>query len=186
MVCSVSSRHLYHVSELTQQLLDIPCGWLMPSVGMLQLALALEVGTSLNTLPFSDSFFKNTHGCPNWHHLFCRIADIPEDRESTNRLEFYFVCPPSSPFLQGDILINGQPLSKMRHWYVQNTGYVRQLATSFYNELTVRENLLFSMTMQAPWSMSLEQRLERVEQVIREVSFQSLSYPCTAVFYPWQ
>ena len=53
-----------------------------------------------------------------------------------------------------------------------NTGYVRQLATYYYNELTVRENLLFSMNMQAMRGMSLHQKLERVEQVIREVSTQ--------------
>ncbi len=53
-----------------------------------------------------------------------------------------------------------------------NTGYVRQLATSFYNELTVRENLLFSMNMQAPSEMTLAQKLERVEQVIRETGLQ--------------
>ena len=49
-----------------------------------------------------------------------------------------------------------------------NTGYVRQLATSYYCELTVRENLLFSMNMQASPGMRLSQKLERVEQVIRE------------------
>ena len=57
----------------------------------------------------------------------------------------------------------------MRQWFVSNTGYVRQLATYYYNELTVRENLLFSMNMQAMKGMSLKQKLERVEQVIREV-----------------
>lgn len=71
--------------------------------------------------------------------------------------------------IQGQILINGAPLSKMRHWFVRNTGYVRQLATYYYNELTVRENLLFSMNMQAMRGMSVKQKLGRVEQVIREV-----------------
>lgn len=66
-------------------------------------------------------------------------------------------------------MINGTPISKMRRWFVGNTGYVRQLATYYYNELTVRENLLFSMNMQAMRGMSLRQKLERVEQVIREV-----------------
>lgn len=73
---------------------------------------------------------------------------------------------------QGDIYVNGIPLSKMRDWFIMNTGYVRQLATSFYNELTVRENLLFSMNMQAPSGMTLAQKLERVEQVIRETGLQ--------------
>ena len=71
---------------------------------------------------------------------------------------------------QGEILINGIPISKMRQWFVGNTGYVRQLATYYYDELTVRENLLFSMNMQAVRGMSLKHKLERVEQVIREVS----------------
>ena len=69
---------------------------------------------------------------------------------------------------QGEILINGTPLHKVREWFNENTGYVRQLAKSYYNELTVRENLIFSMSMQAPKGMKLSQKLERVEQVIRE------------------
>ena len=60
----------------------------------------------------------------------------------------------------------------MRDWFVVNTGYVRQLATSFYNELTVRENLLFSMYMQARKGESLGDKLKRVEQVIREMGLQ--------------
>ena len=36
----------------------------------------------------------------------------------------------------------------------------------------MRENLLFSMNMQAPKDMSLPQKLERVEQVIRETGLQ--------------
>ena len=60
----------------------------------------------------------------------------------------------------------------MRDWFVVNTGYVRQLATSFYNELTVRENLLFSMNMQAQSRDSLKMKLKRVEQVIREMGLE--------------
>ena len=74
--------------------------------------------------------------------------------------------------LQGEIFINGLSLSKMREWFVVNTGYVRQLATSFYNELTVRENLLFSMNMQAQRKDSLSTKLKRVEQVIREMGLE--------------
>ena len=66
-------------------------------------------------------------------------------------------------------MINGTPLDKIRKWFVANTGYVRQLAKSYYNDLTVRENLIFSMCMQAPSDMKLSQKLERVEQVIREM-----------------
>ena len=66
-------------------------------------------------------------------------------------------------------MINGTRLEKIREWFVMNTGYVRQLAKSYYNDLTVRENLIFSMCMQAPSGMKLCQKLERVEQVIREM-----------------
>lgn len=59
-------------------------------------------------------------------------------------------------------------MHKIREWFIVNTGYVRQLAKSYYNELTVRENLIFSMSMQAQKGMKLSQKLERVEQVIRE------------------
>ena len=76
------------------------------------------------------------------------------------------------PYVQGEIFINGLPVSKMREWFVVNTGYVRQLATSFYNELTVRENLLFSMNMQAQRKDSLSTKLKRVEQVIREMGLE--------------
>ena len=58
----------------------------------------------------------------------------------------------------------------MKRWFVENTGYVLQLATPFYEELTVRENLLFAVNMQLPMSANWNQKLERVEQVIREVS----------------
>lgn len=60
----------------------------------------------------------------------------------------------------------------MRDWFIMNTGYVRQLAKSYYNELTVRENLVFSMSMQAEKGMTLKQKLERVEQVIRETGLE--------------
>lgn len=77
-------------------------------------------------------------------------------------------CDSSQFSLQGEILINGTPLHKVREWFIVNTGYVRQLAKSYYDELTVRENLLFSMSMRAQKGMKLSQKLERVEQVIRE------------------
>lgn len=78
------------------------------------------------------------------------------------------VCDSSQFSLQGEILINGTPLHKIREWFIVNTGYVRQLAKSYYDELTVRENLIFSMSMRAQKGMKLSQKLERVEQVIRE------------------
>lgn len=57
----------------------------------------------------------------------------------------------------------------MKQWFIENTGYVLQLATPFYEELTVRENLLFAVNVQLPKAVSWNQKLERVEQVIREV-----------------
>ena len=71
---------------------------------------------------------------------------------------------------QGNIYINGISNDKMKQWFVENTGYVLQLATPFYEELTVRENLIFAINMQLPKSANWNQKLERVEQVIREVS----------------
>ncbi len=55
-------------------------------------------------------------------------------------------------------------------WYVANTGYVLQLATPYYEELTVRENITLAAQMRLPESLSMEAQFERVEQVLREVS----------------
>eukprot|EP00731_Ephydatia_muelleri_P037803 Em0567g1a len=52
----------------------------------------------------------------------------------------------------------------VKNWFVLNSGYVRQLAVSFYSELTVRQNLLLAMTMQSQKGQSTFQILERVEQ----------------------
>jgi len=57
----------------------------------------------------------------------------------------------------------------MKEWFTENTGYVLQLATSFYEELTVRENLLLSANMQLSRNASWDQKMERVERIIREV-----------------
>ena len=43
--------------------------------------------------------------------------------------------------MQGNIFVNGFPLDEVREWYISNTGYVLQLATPYYAELTVRDNL---------------------------------------------
>lgn len=69
----------------------------------------------------------------------------------------------------------------MKRWFVENTGYVLQLATPFYEELTVRENLLFAINMQLPKSANWNQKLERVEQVIREVSQYFFAIHCKYV-----
>ena len=66
--------------------------------------------------------------------------------------------------------MNGVPMDKVRDWYAANTGYVLQLASPYYEELTVRENLTLAAQMRLPSNMSLTDKLERVEQVMNEVS----------------
>ncbi len=66
--------------------------------------------------------------------------------------------------------MNGIPMDEIRDWYVANTGYVLQLATPYYEELTVRENMTLAAQIRLPKSLSMEERFERVEQVMREVS----------------
>ena len=71
--------------------------------------------------------------------------------------------------MQGDIYINGTPIDDIREWYIANTGYVLQLATPYYEELTVRENLTLAAQMKLPRSMKREESFERVEQVMQVV-----------------
>lgn len=76
----------------------------------------------------------------------------------------------------------------MKRWFIENTGYVLQLATPFYEELTVRENLLFAVNMQLPKTANWNQKLERVEQVIREVSntyYMHCEYCCWSIQKDW-
>ena len=45
----------------------------------------------------------------------------------------------SAPFIsQGTIYVNGKPMDEIRDQYVSFTGYVLQLATPYYEGLTVR------------------------------------------------
>ena len=60
-------------------------------------------------------------------------------------------------------------MDEAQDWYVANTGYVLQLATPYYEELTVRENITLAAQMRLPKSLSFEERFERVEQVMKEV-----------------
>lgn len=60
-------------------------------------------------------------------------------------------------------------MDDVRDWYIANTGYVLQLATPFYPELTVRENLTLAALMRLPRALSSEERLERIERVMKEV-----------------
>ena len=65
--------------------------------------------------------------------------------------------------------MNSIPIDKVRDWYIANTGYVLQLATPYYEELTVRENLTLAAQIRLSSSLKLTERLERVEQVMVEV-----------------
>ena len=72
--------------------------------------------------------------------------------------------------LQGEIYVNGIKLDDIRDWYVNNSGYVLQLAMPYYEELTVRENLTLAAQMRLSSSFTLFQKFERIEQVMYEVS----------------
>lgn len=76
-----------------------------------------------------------------------------------------------SHIVQGELFINGNPIDKVHDWYVANTGYVLQLATPYYEELTVRENITLAAHMRLPKSVSLREKFERVEQVMKEVYY---------------
>ena len=60
-------------------------------------------------------------------------------------------------------------MEEVQDWYTSNTGYVLQLATPYYEELTTRENLTLAAQLRLPKAFSLEQKCDRVEQVILEV-----------------
>ena len=73
--------------------------------------------------------------------------------------------------LQGDIFVNGVPLEgKVRQQYIEQTGYVLQLATPYYEELTVRENVTLAAHMKLHNGMTWREKFERVEQVLSIVS----------------
>ncbi len=65
--------------------------------------------------------------------------------------------------------MNGVAVDKVRDWFISNTGYVLQLATPYYEELTVRENLTLAAQMRLPNTLELEEKFERVERVMKEV-----------------
>ena len=72
--------------------------------------------------------------------------------------------------MQGDIFINGIRMDDVRDWYTDNTGYMLQAATPYYEELTVRENLTLAAAMKLPDKTTWRERFERVEQVMEVVS----------------
>lgn len=74
--------------------------------------------------------------------------------------------------MQGEIYINGTPIDTLREWYIANTGYVLQLASPYYEELTVRENLTLAAQLKLPKSKTLREKFERIEQVMHVVSVQ--------------
>ena len=72
--------------------------------------------------------------------------------------------------MQGNIYINGFPLDDIREWYISNTGYVLQLATPYYGELTVRDNLTLAAQIMLSRKISMKDKLRRVELVMQVVS----------------
>ena len=57
-------------------------------------------------------------------------------------------------------------MDEVHDWYIANTGYVLQLATPYYEELTVRENLTLAAQIKLSNSFSLREKFQRVEQVM--------------------
>ena len=66
-------------------------------------------------------------------------------------------------------------MEDVRDWYVHNTGYMLQLATPYYEQLTVRENLTLAAAMKLPDKFTLREKFERVEQVMEVVNTFSLT-----------
>ena len=61
-------------------------------------------------------------------------------------------------------------MEEVRDWYVANTGYVLQLATPYFEELTVRENLTLAAQIKLSKNYTQYEKFERVEQVMIVVS----------------
>ena len=66
--------------------------------------------------------------------------------------------------------MNGFKLNEAREWYVENTGYVLQLATPYYSELTVRDNLTLSAQIMLGSNVTTKEKFNRVELVMNVVS----------------
>ena len=45
--------------------------------------------------------------------------------------------------------MNGVPVEEVQDWYTSSMGYVLQLATPYYDELTARENLMLAAQLHA-------------------------------------
>ena len=61
-------------------------------------------------------------------------------------------------------------MEEVRDWYVANTGYVLQLATPYFEELSVRENLTLAAQIKLSKNYTQYEKFERVEQVMIVVS----------------
>ena len=71
------------------------------------------------------------------------------------------------------MFVNGFPMEENRNWYINNTGYVQQLAAPYYEELTVRENLTLAAWVRLHISNRDKfQRVEHVMQVVIEIHVQ--------------
>ena len=77
---------------------------------------------------------------------------------------------------QGEIRIDGQKMEgKVQESFVANTGYLLQLATPYYEELTVRDNLTLAAEMKLN-ELTREEKFGRVNYVMKKVSFQEPSF----------
>ena len=83
-----------------------------------------------------------------------------------------------SLFPQGKVLVNGLPIEQIKDWYIANTGYILQLATSYYEELTVRENLTLAAQIKLPSTFTLRDKFTRIEQVLAVVSTCTCNIVC--------
>ena len=76
----------------------------------------------------------------------------------------------STDLPQGKVFVNGLLIDSIKDWYIANTGYILQLATPYYEELTVRENLTLAAQIKLPNTFTLKEKFIRIEQVLAVVS----------------
>ena len=75
------------------------------------------------------------------------------------------------PCTQGEVMYNGHRMEgDVRESFVANTGYVLQLATPYYEELTVRDNLTLAAEMKLD-GFTREKKFKRVNDVMEKVRF---------------
>lgn len=74
--------------------------------------------------------------------------------------------------------MNGFPLEEVSDWYIANTGYVLQLATPFYAELTVRDNLTLAAQIMLGRKVTMKDKFKRVELVMHVVSCRDRGSDC--------